>query len=121
MSRNILNKTSSIPPTLNPIDLLDNWPGPGGGKATYLPKRCDAMVRSLASTVKIPLEKVALSSLNRQQMPRSLQLLQQPCRSPMERTTKRSCQCYQCQLLQSEIRSATTIITTGHHLPCNRA
>ena len=70
MSTNDLNETSSIPPTLNPIDLLDNWPGLGRGKAAYLPKRCDAMIRSLddamirslASTVKIPLEKVALSS-----------------------------------------------------------
>ena len=62
MSTNDLNETSSIPPTLNSIDLLDNWPGLGRGKAAYLPKRCDAMICSLASTAKIPLEKVALSS-----------------------------------------------------------
>ena len=62
MSTNNLNETSSIPPTLNLIGPLDNCPGPGRGKAPYLPKRCDAMIRSLASTVKILLEKVVFSS-----------------------------------------------------------
>ena len=59
MSSNGLKETPFILPNRNPIDLLDNRPGSGRGKAAYLPNRCNFMIRSLA--VKTLLKKVALS------------------------------------------------------------